>query len=99
MTEHPVTRNDIIAAFMTELKPLDYIHALWEAGAAAFGRVDQWSDADLYLVVDDDRVEETFQVIEGIVHTLAGPSPHGMVTLKFSIVSNKQALFCFLTSP
>jgi len=60
MRRDNITRKDIITAFIAVLKPLDYIYSLWEAGAAAFNRVDQWSDIDLYVVVEDDHVEETF---------------------------------------
>jgi hypothetical protein len=41
-------------------------------GAAAFGRLDRWSDIDLQVDVDDQRIEGAFSVIES---TLAILSP------------------------
>lgn len=46
-------RREIISVWKKVLEPLDYVQAFWEAGAISFGRVDEWSDIDLYLVVDD----------------------------------------------
>jgi predicted nucleotidyltransferase len=53
------------------LEPLDYTHAFWEGGAAAFGRIDEWSDIDLYVVVDDTRVNDAFQVVEAALASLS----------------------------
>ena len=56
-----------------ELQPLPYVHAFWEAGATAFNRIDEWSDIDLYIVVDDAAaVSETFLIVE---KTLTALSP------------------------
>lgn len=57
-------RTAITAALVNALKPLDYIHAVWEGGAASWSRVDEWSDIDLYVVCDDERVEDTFRAME-----------------------------------
>lgn len=62
----------IVQALVAALEPLDYVHALWEGGAAAFDRVDEWSDIDLYVVADDDKVDETFSTVE---HALRSLSP------------------------
>ena len=59
-----VSRDLIVQALTEALEPLSYVHAFWEAGAAAFNRIDEWSDIDLYIVVDDDTVPTTFQVVE-----------------------------------
>jgi len=66
-----MTREIIIQTFVNALKPLDYIHAFWEAGAVAFNRIDEWSDIDLYLVVDDKKVDETFLAVEKALKTLS----------------------------
>lgn len=66
-----LTRNVIIQALVKTLKPLDYTHALYEGGAAAFNRIDEWSDIDLYAVVDDEKVEETFHVVENVLKSLS----------------------------
>jgi len=68
-----LSRTSIIRALTAELQPLRFVHAFWEAGAAAFDRIDEWSDIDLYIVVDDAAaVVETFLVVE---KTLTALSP------------------------
>lgn len=64
MKRKEIERNDIVSALIEALKPLDYVHAVWEGGAASFDRVDEWSDIDLYVVCDDERVEDTFVAME-----------------------------------
>jgi hypothetical protein len=63
-------RRRIVAALKNLLKPLEYVHALYEGGAAAFGRIDEWSDLDLYAIVDDDKVEQTFRVVEEALNSV-----------------------------
>ena len=57
-----VTRGAILKALRTALEPLDYVHAMGEGGAAAFDRIDEWSDIDLQVDADDDRVAGTFAI-------------------------------------
>jgi hypothetical protein len=71
MTIQQRTRAEILAALQQALKPLDYVYAMWQGGAAAFNRVDQWSDIDLQVDVADDRVDETFAVIETTLRALS----------------------------
>ena len=71
MNERKVTRDHVIKTLVDALKPLDYAHAVYEGGAIAFNRIDEWSDIDLYLVVDDDKVEEAFLVVEEALRTLS----------------------------
>jgi hypothetical protein len=66
-----LTREQILAALKTALEPLDYVYAMWESGAAAFGRLDEWSDIDIQFDVDDAHVEDTFAVIERTLETLS----------------------------
>jgi hypothetical protein len=58
------SRHDIITTLRVALEPLDYVHAMWEGGAAAFNRVDEWSDIDMQVDVDDNRIADTYAVIE-----------------------------------
>lgn len=58
------TRKVVLAVLTKALKPQDFSLALWEQGAASFGRVDKWSDIDLCLVVKDKKVENAFRVVE-----------------------------------
>ena len=66
-----LTREVVVQKLVDALEPLDYIHAFWEGGAAAFNRIDAWSDVDLYLVVDDDRADETFLAVERTLQSLS----------------------------
>ena len=63
-------RNTIVRTVVDSVKPLDYVHALWEGGAAAFRRIDEWSDIDLYLVADDDKSDQAFLAVEKALRSL-----------------------------
>ena len=69
--EKGLTRDIIIQTLVNALRPLDYIHAFYEGGAIAFNRVDEWSDIDLYLVVDDKKVDEAFLAVEKTLKSLS----------------------------
>jgi hypothetical protein len=66
-----LTRDKIVKTLSDALKPVPYIHAFWEGGAASFDRIDEWSDIDLYLVVDDDKVETAFCKVAQVLETLS----------------------------
>ncbi|HOP26075.1 MAG TPA: hypothetical protein PK907_10240 [Candidatus Sabulitectum sp.] len=44
-----------------------WVLGIWEGGSAATGRLDDLSDLDLGLVVEDERVEETFRLFEELL--------------------------------
>lgn len=71
MKQRMIERNDLVAAIVKALKPLDHIHAVWEGGAASFGRIDEWSDIDLYVVCDDERVEDTFAAMKQAISSMS----------------------------
>ena len=71
MGKKRLTRDIIIQTLVDALKPIEYVLAFWEGGAAAFNRVDEWSDIDLYLVVDDKKVDETFVAFEKALKSLS----------------------------
>lgn len=75
-----LTRGIIVKALVDTLEPLEYVHAFWEAGAAAFNRIDEWSDLDLYLVVDNEKVDETFVTVEESLKSLSS------ISLKYDVV-------------
>lgn len=86
MAESTVMREDILAALRSALEPLDYVYAMWEGGAASFNRVDEWSDIDLQVDADDERIAEVVAASERALESLAGielryeipqPSWHG----------------------
>ena len=74
-----MTRDALIKTLIEALKPLDYVHAFYESGAIAFNRLDEWSDIDLYLVVDDEKVNDAFVAVETALRSV---SP---IKQKFSI--------------
>lgn len=74
MPKREVTRKQVVNALVKAFEPLDYAYSFWEAGAASFDRVDEWSDIDLYLVVKDNHVEDAFKVTEEVLSELGGMS-------------------------
>lgn len=66
-----LTRDMIIQTLVDTLEHNNYVHAFWEGGAAGFERVDEWSDIDLYLVVDDKEVDKTFLAVEKALKSLS----------------------------
>jgi len=79
MPQYAVGRDDVLSALRGALEPMDHVQAMWEAGAIAFDRVDDWSDIDLQVASDDERVEDVFTVVE---YTLGGLSP---IDLRFRL--------------
>ena len=71
MNEKKLSREVIAKTLINALKPLNYVHAFYEGGAAAFNRVDEWSDIDLYLVVDDEKVDAAFLAAEKTLESLS----------------------------
>lgn len=63
-TDAAIGREGILGALAEALASQSYVHALWEGGAVGFGRLDEWSDIDLYALVDDGKVDEAFATIE-----------------------------------
>ncbi len=86
MPEYPIKREQILTAVVSALKARDDVTALWEGGAAAFGRVDEWSDLDIMVAVKSgakDAVIETVDLaLEGVApialrYRLPEPAWHG----------------------
>lgn len=73
-------RKEILENIVNALEPLDYVYAMWQCGSEAFNRIDQWSDIDVVVDVEDDKVKEIFkftdkalQVLSPIEHTFECP--------------------------
>lgn len=64
-------RNQILETLITSLQPLDFVLAFWQGGAAARGSIDEWSDIDIHVIVQDDRVQETFDATEQALKTIS----------------------------
>jgi hypothetical protein len=71
MKSYPITREMLLETLREAMEDQDYALAMWEGGAAGFGRVDQWSDADVQFIVRDGSVEQAFADAEA---ALAGLS-------------------------
>jgi hypothetical protein len=71
MSNHAVRRDDVLKSLRSALEPLAHVHAMWEAGAVSFDRVDEWSDIDLQVAADDDRVEDVFETVEQTLRELS----------------------------
>ena len=71
MEKGKVSRDEITAAIAAALEPLDYVYAMWEGGAVAFDRADEWSDIDICISADDERIEEPFAVVEKALESIA----------------------------
>ncbi|HMD78539.1 MAG TPA: hypothetical protein VKF39_00985 [Nitrososphaerales archaeon] len=82
-----VTRDAIVEALVSSLRPLRYVHALWEGGSAAFGHVDRWSDLDLYILVDKARVASTFSVVERTLRSIS------LISLTYEVESGFEGVF------
>lgn len=77
-----VMKREILDLFEDE----SWVLAIWEGGSAATGYLDEYSDLDLAMVVEDGSVESAFDLFEdylqevyGILHRLRLPEPawHG----------------------
>jgi hypothetical protein len=96
------TRENILSALVGALKPHDEVYALWEAGAAAFNRIDQWSDIDLMVDVQDDYVPKTWEIIDSVLlglspielrYELPQPAWHGHTQVFYRLKNASPFLF------
>jgi predicted nucleotidyltransferase len=67
-----IDRTILVDALRVALDEARFARAAWLGGSDATGRTDRLSDIDLAVVVDDDAVEQTFELVET---TLAAISP------------------------
>jgi len=66
-----VGRDEILVTLTAALEPLDYVNAMWEAGAISWGRLDRFSDIDIQLDVKDDRVKDAVKSVEKALKSLS----------------------------
>jgi hypothetical protein len=64
-------RNEIIAQIELALKPLPFVNALWLEGADAANAVDEYSDIDFWVDIDDDFDEQAYEAVENALARLA----------------------------
>ncbi|MDD6033600.1 MAG: hypothetical protein PUC47_09000 [Oscillospiraceae bacterium] len=61
-----MTRESILQTLRQALEPLPYVHALWLEGADAQQMVDEYSDFDINVDVEDDHADEIFRLVESL---------------------------------
>jgi hypothetical protein len=64
-------RQQVLAAIRAAIEPLPYALAMWEGGAPSFNRADEWSDIDLQIVTEDERLDEVFPILEAALQSLS----------------------------
>jgi len=84
------TREQIIKAFSNELKNNSFVFAFWLEGADAHNRVDEYSDMDVWLDVQDGHEEMVIEQIHSILSKIAPldfeheiDHPHPKIRQKF----------------
>lgn len=70
MSEYKITRAKLLETLAGVFEGKDYALAMWEGGAAGFDRVDEWSDADVQLIIQDGMVEQAFADAEAALSAL-----------------------------
>jgi predicted nucleotidyltransferase len=71
MNDKTINRDEVTAAIAEALEQLDYVYAMWEGGAVAFDRADEWSDIDICVSAEDDRIKEPFAAVEQALESIA----------------------------
>ncbi len=102
VSQYKVTRKEIIETLTAALRPLKYAYAFWESGSVSFNRMDQYSDIDLYMVTEDERVEDAFSSMEQnladtfgieLKYRLPEPTWHGHSQVFYRLQNTSPFLF------
>jgi len=68
--------NNIRKDFIEKLKDIlincEFIYTVWEGGSAATGYLDEYSDLDLGMICDDEKIEVAFELIENFLQSNYG---------------------------
>lgn len=64
-------RDYILEVLKNDIKQIQWVNAMWECGASSFDRIDEWSDIDIILDVEDEKILEVFKVIDEIVEKIS----------------------------
>lgn len=64
-------RNKIIETLKNHLSMLESVHAMWLEGSLAEKDNDEYSDLDLWLCVDDDKLRSIYDDVEKALETVA----------------------------
>lgn len=60
-------RSEILHALSLAFEKQDYALAFWQGGSAAFNRLDEWSDLDTVLIVQDGLEHQAMQLAEKVL--------------------------------
>ena len=76
-----ISRQEIINKYVSALKPLEYVYAMWLEGSDANGHLDEYSDIDINVDVADEHEAEVFSLVENLfeldaIHIISGYSKH-----------------------
>lgn len=66
-----IDRCMILESLQQTLEPMPEVIAFWEAGSKATGRLDQYSDLDLQLLVEDGAVEAVRLAVEAALQAVS----------------------------
>ena len=84
MKSHTEATGIVIDHLKGGLKARDDVHAFWLEGSIPQGYADEFSDLDLWLSVDDDKVFAIYEVIENILGEIAP------IDFKYTVKHNGQ---------
>jgi hypothetical protein len=71
MTVAILERQKFIKSLVSQLSFHPFINACWEGGAAGHNQLDQYSDIDLRLEVEDNHIERAFEETEKALMSVA----------------------------
>jgi predicted nucleotidyltransferase len=71
MNQIPVGRSEILDALREGVAKFPWVRAVWSGGSDASGRTDHLSDIDLFVIVEEARIEEAFEALHRILETLS----------------------------
>lgn len=63
-------REKFLKTIIAALQPKDFVLAFWQGGSAAHGYTDEWSDIDIEVIVEDNYVQQTFDIVEAALQTI-----------------------------
>jgi predicted nucleotidyltransferase len=72
-------RQIILEKIVSILEPLNFVLGLWQGGSQAHGYTDEWSDLDVAVIVEDNSVQKTFDIVETVLAEI------GEIELKYRV--------------
>lgn len=63
-------RNTIVEYLKEKLEPLPYVYAMWLEGADANGTLDEYSDIDIYIDIEDKNEMDAIEAVEKALNEL-----------------------------